>query len=65
MQNPDATPAQLKEEYKDIAIETWNTYFAPVLGVKDSPILAIYSHMIDAPLYLAKLFLRTYRPVPD
>lgn len=51
--NPDATPAQLKESVVNIAKETWNTYFAPVFGVKDSPILAIYSHMIDSPLYLA------------
>jgi hypothetical protein len=51
--NPDATPAQLKESIRSIAIETWNTYFAPVIGVKDSPILAIYSHMVDSPLYLA------------
>lgn len=51
--NPDATPAQLKESIKNIAIDTWNKYFAPVLGVKDSPILAIYSHMVDSPLYLA------------
>lgn len=51
--NPDATPAQLKEAVKSIAIDTWNTYFAPVLGVKDSPILAIYSHMVNSPLYLA------------
>jgi hypothetical protein len=51
--NPDATPAQLKENTIRIAIEVWNKYFALVLGVKDSPILAIYSHMIDSPLYLA------------
>ena len=51
--NPDATPAQLKESVIAIATEVWNKYFAPVLGVKDSPILAIYSHMIDSPLYLA------------
>jgi hypothetical protein len=51
--NPDATPAQLKRSTIEIAIEVWNKYFAPVLGVKDSPILAIYSHMIDSPLYLA------------
>jgi oligoendopeptidase F len=51
--NPGATPAQLKEAVKSIAIDTWNTYFAPVLGVKDSPILAIYSHMVNSPLYLA------------
>ncbi len=52
-ENPGATPALLKERIKSIAVETWNTYFAPVLGVKDSPILAIYSHMVDSPLYLA------------
>lgn len=51
--NPEATPAQLKEAVVNIAKETWNKYFAPVIGVKDSPILAIYSHMIDTPLYLA------------
>jgi hypothetical protein len=51
--NPDATPAQLKESVISIAKETWNSYFAPVFGVKDSPVLAIYSHMIDSPLYLA------------
>ncbi len=52
-QNPDATPAQLKANTIAIATEVWNKYFAPVLGVKNSPILAIYSHIIDSPLYLA------------
>jgi hypothetical protein len=52
-ENPQATPAQLKESVKKIAVEVWNKYFEPVIGVKDSPILAIYSHMIDSPLYLA------------
>ncbi|HLN55009.1 MAG TPA: hypothetical protein VK207_03390 [Bacteroidales bacterium] len=52
-QNPEATPSQLREAITGIAKDTWNTYFAPVLGEKDSPILAIYSHMVDAPLYLA------------
>jgi hypothetical protein len=52
-ENPGATPAQLKESVINIAKETWNKYFAPVLGVKDSPIFAIYSHMVDSPLYLA------------
>jgi hypothetical protein len=51
-ENPGATPAQLKKGTISIAVEVWNKYFAPVLGVKDSPILAIYSHMIDYPLYL-------------
>lgn len=52
-QNPDATPEELKKSVVNIAIETWNKYFAPVLGIKDSPILAIYSHMVNSPLYLA------------
>ena len=32
--------------------EVWNKYFTPVIGVSDSPILAIYSHMVNGPLYL-------------
>jgi len=52
-EHPDATPAQLKENVVRIAKEVWNTYYAPILGETDSPILAIYSHMIDNPLYLA------------
>ncbi len=51
-ENPDATPAQLKEQTIVSAREVWNKYFAPVLGVNDSPLLAIYSHMIEVPLYL-------------
>ena len=50
--NPGATAAQLKEKTIDIAAETWNKYYAPVFGVQDSPVLAIYSHTIDVPLYL-------------
>ena len=52
-QHPDATPAQLKETVISISKDVWNKYYAPVFGVKDQPILAIYSHMIDAPLYLS------------
>ncbi|MDO9255527.1 MAG: hypothetical protein Q7U54_08450 [Bacteroidales bacterium] len=51
--NPDATPAQLKEAVIRISKEVWNQYYAPVFGSKDEPILAIYSHMIDNPLYLS------------
>jgi len=50
--NPEATPAQLKEETITIATDVWNNYFAPIMGVSDSPLLAIYSHMINGPLYL-------------
>jgi oligoendopeptidase F len=51
-ENPQATPAQLKQQTISIAVEVWNKYFAPVMGVNDSPLLAIYSHMINGPLYL-------------
>lgn len=51
--NPTATAEELKGAVNKIAVETWNLYFAPVFGIKDSPILAIYSHMIDYPLYLS------------
>ena len=51
-ENPEATPSQLKENIIKFAVDTWNKYFAPVVGIKDSPILAIYSHMVEVPLYL-------------
>ncbi|MBN2601139.1 MAG: hypothetical protein JXR87_04025, partial [Candidatus Marinimicrobia bacterium] len=34
------------------ARDVWNQYFYPILGHKDAPILAIYSHMIDGGMYL-------------
>ncbi len=50
--HPQATPAQLREATLAIAREVWNQYFAKVLGRRDVVLLAIYSHMIDAGLYL-------------
>lgn len=50
--NPEAMPVELKEAVISIAKDIWNKYYADVFGVKDQPILAIYSHMIDAALYL-------------
>lgn len=52
-EHPDATAVELKEQVIHIAQEVWNKYYAKYLGEEDSPILAIYSHMIDSPLYLA------------
>jgi hypothetical protein len=51
--HPEATPAQLKEAVMTIAKEIWNKYYGSVLGGNDEPLLAIYSHMIDNPLYLS------------
>lgn len=50
--NPDATPAQLKEAVLNISKNIWNKYYAPVFGVKDVVLLGIYSHMIHSFLYL-------------
>jgi hypothetical protein len=50
--HPDATPAELREATLGIARDVWNRYFAPVFGVRDSEVLAIYSHMIVYGLYL-------------
>lgn len=51
-ENPNATADQLKVAVIDAAKKIWNEYYAPVLGTEDSPILAVYSHMINYPLYL-------------
>lgn len=51
--NPNATAVVLKDNVVRIAQEVWNTYYAPVLGEQNCPLLAIYSHMIDNPLYLS------------
>jgi hypothetical protein len=50
--NPNASATELKEAVINIAVEVWNEYFADVFGEKDVPLLAIYSHMIQSPLYL-------------
>jgi hypothetical protein len=52
-QNPEANSYDLKYAVMRIAKEVWNQYYAPVFGIPDQTILAIYSHMIDAPLYLS------------
>ena len=51
-ENPEATAEDLKNATLKIAKETWNKYYYPVLGTKDSPLLAIYSHMVNSPMYL-------------
>ncbi len=50
--NADAEPGELREAVTEIAKGVWDRYFAPVLGTTGSPLLAIYSHMINAGLYL-------------
>ena len=50
--HPNATKEELKAQVMEIAKNVWNEFYAPVLGGENSTILAIYSHMIDSPLYL-------------
>jgi hypothetical protein len=50
--NPQAGAAQLRQATLRIARDVWNRYYAPVFGVRDQEILAIYSHMIVYGLYL-------------
>ena len=52
-EHPKTNPQELKEAVISIAKDVWNKYYAPVFGVKDEPVLAIYSHMIESPLYLS------------
>jgi hypothetical protein len=51
-EHPEATPAQLREAVLSISRDVWNEFFAPLFGVEDSEILAVYSHMIVYGLYL-------------
>ena len=50
--HPEADAAALREATIGIAKEVWNQYYEPVLGEHDCTLLAIYSHMVDVPMYL-------------
>ena len=50
--NPEATPAELREATLEIAKDTWNRYFAEIYGVEDVTLLGVYSHMINRAIYL-------------
>jgi oligoendopeptidase F len=49
--HPEATPAELREAMVELARGIWNEYYAPVFGVSDSVLPAIYSHVIAYGLY--------------
>jgi hypothetical protein len=50
-EHPRATPAELRQATVKLAQRVWNQYYAPVFGKQDSPLLAIYSHIIAYGLY--------------
>ena len=51
-EHPKATPKELCEATQQIAKDVWNAYYEPVLGEHDCILLAVYSHMVNAPMYL-------------
>lgn len=51
-EHQNATPAELKRATIQIARDVWNDYYAPLFGVRDVTLLAVYSHMIQNYLYL-------------
>ncbi len=50
--HPTATPRDLNDATVQISKDVWNQYYAPVFHKKDVVLLGIYSHMIEAFLYL-------------
>ena len=50
--NPEASATSLRDATLKIAASVWNEYFEPVLGEKDCELLAIYSHIVNSPMYL-------------
>ena len=50
--NPEATASQLRDQAQVLSKEICNKYYAPIFGIKDQTVLAIYQHMIHYPLYL-------------
>jgi len=50
--HPKATAKELCEATQEIAKDVWNRYYEPVLGEHDCILLAVYSHMVNAPMYL-------------
>jgi len=50
--HPEATPAELKQATLQIAKGIWNLYHAPLFHRRDVILLGVYSHMIEAFLYL-------------
>jgi hypothetical protein len=50
--HPQASPQELNHATVQISKDTWNRYYAHVFCKKDVVLLGVYSHMIDAFLYL-------------
>ncbi len=55
--HPDASPAEFRVAVVEIAQRVWNSYFAEALGVRDSVMLAVYSHFVQYGFYVPNYFL--------
>jgi oligoendopeptidase F len=49
--HPEASPQEAREAMINLARELWNRYYAPVFGMRDVVLPAIYSHIIAYGLY--------------
>lgn len=58
--HPECTETDLKSAALRISKDIWNRFYFPVLGDKDSTILAGYSVMITHPLYLPEFALAIF-----
>lgn len=56
-EHPNATPAQVRDAMISIAKDVWNKYYAPVFGIEDQILLAVYSHIIDGGMYIPDYFI--------
>jgi hypothetical protein len=50
-EHPEATPGEFRQAVIGIAQDIWNRYYAPMFGVRDVALLAIYSHMVESGMY--------------
>lgn len=55
--HPDASPAEVRDAMISIAKDIWNKYYAPVFGMEDQILLAVYSHIIDGGMYIPDYFI--------
>ena len=58
--HPGFTEAELKSSVIQISRTIWNQYFCPILGERDSVILAGYSPMLINPLYMPEYALAIF-----
>jgi hypothetical protein len=50
--HPNAGAAEVRDAMISIAKDVWNKYYAPVFGIQDQILLAVYSHIISYGMYI-------------